>query len=126
MEDGMGFADIRQELVAQAFPFASALHQPGNIHHFEGIGYQVLGFDQIGQAIEPLIGNRDGAHIGLDGTKWKIRSLGPGIGQAIKEGGLAYIGKSYDTALKGHGRKILGVKTRSSESGIFRPDRGKT
>ena len=79
MEDGMGFTDIRQELVTQAFPFASALHQAGNIHHFEGIGHQVLGLDQFGQAVQTLIGNRDGPNIGLNRTKREIRCLGPGI-----------------------------------------------
>src|SRR3546814_1350496 len=66
VDDRVDLTDVAEELVAQPLALARAAHQPGDVDEAE------LGFDNLGRAgdpgelVEPRIGDRDVADIGLD------------------------------------------------------------
>ena len=107
MQYGIRFPDIGQKLIAKALAFAGPLHQAGNVYHLDGIGDQILRLYQFSQSVQTLVGNGDGAHVGLNGAERKIGRLSPCIRQAIEQGRFTDIGKTNDTALKGHG--VIGL-----------------
>ena len=75
VHDCVYFADIAKELVAEAFALRRPFDQAGNIDKGE------LGFDNLGAArdfrnlLQPRIGHRDLADIGLDRAKRIIGRL---------------------------------------------------
>ena len=106
MDDGIDFADIGEELVAESFTLGGTAHQAGNVDKTQ------LGFDNLGAAtnfgdyMQARIGHCHRAHIGLDGAKGivgRLRCLR--LGQRVEEGGLAHIGQPDNTAFETH--KIL-------------------
>ena len=108
MHDGIDFADIGEELVAEAFALGRAAHQTRNIDEAE------LRFDDLGAAadlgdgLKPIVGHRDAAFIGFDGAEGIIRRLRRlCFGERIEQGGLAHIGKTDDTATKTHLTALL-------------------
>ena len=69
MDDGVGFADIGQELVAQALALRRAAHQTGNVDEFQLGGNKLARFGHLRQFFQPMIGNGHPAHIGFDGAE---------------------------------------------------------
>ena len=103
MDDRVDFADVAQELVAQAFALARTAHETRDIDEAQ------LGRDDLGaagnrrQLIKPRIRYADLADIGLDRTERIIRRLRRlRFGQRIEQGALADIGQADDTATKTH------------------------
>ena len=72
MDDGIGLADIAQELVAQAFAFGGALYEAGNVHNLHRGGHDAVGVNQFCQLAEALIGHGDNTHVGLDGAEGEV------------------------------------------------------
>ena len=106
MDHRIDLADIAEELVAQTFALARALHQTGDIDEAE------LGRDHLGRAgdrgdpVETRIGDGDLTDIGLDRAEGIVRGLrGLRLGQCIEKGGLADIGQADDPATETH-RKL--------------------
>ena len=97
MDDGIGGADVREELVAQTFALGSALYEACDVHEFDDSRGDLLGLMQVSQPVDTLIGNRNHTHIGVDGAECVVVCRYTCVGDSIKEGGLANIGKSYDT-----------------------------
>ena len=97
MHNGVGGADVAQELVAQAFALGRALHQACNVHKFNDGRGDLLGLVQIGQPVQPLIGNGNHAHVGVDGAERIVVSRNACIGDGIKQCGFAHIGQTDDT-----------------------------
>ena len=86
VDDGIGFADVTQELVAQPFAFRSAFHKSGDVDNFDRGGDDASGVYQFGQFGQSFIGHRNYAHVGFDGAKGKVCRLCLGITQAVKKG----------------------------------------
>ena len=103
MDDGVDLADVAEELVAEAFALAGALHQTGDVDEGE-LGRDDLGrTGDGGELVEPRIGDRDLADIGLDRAEWiigRLRRLG--LGQRVEQGRLADVGQADDTAFETH------------------------
>ena len=75
VDDGIDFADIAEELVAQAFALACTLNQTRDIDERE-LGRNDLGrFRDLRDLVEPRIGLRDAADIGLDRAEGIVRGL---------------------------------------------------
>src|SRR3546814_16448206 len=55
VDDGVGFADVRQELVAQAFALAGAGHQAGDVDELHRGRQDALGPDNAGQLLQARI-----------------------------------------------------------------------
>ena len=102
VDDGVALADVGQELVAQSFALAGALHQSGNVHNVTDGGHNASGVYQLGQFGQTLVGNAHLAHLGVDGAEGEIGSLRLCAAQTVKKGGLAYVGQSYDSSFQCH------------------------
>ena len=99
VNDGISFADVAQELVAQSFAFGSTFHQASDVHNLHCGRNDFSGFHQFSQFRQTFVRHSDDAHVGFDGAKREVSTLCFGIAQAIKKSRLAHVGKSYDAAL---------------------------
>ena len=99
MDDGVRVADVGQEFVAEPFAFRRPFHQPGDVHDLDRGRDHPFGIVDLRQFDKPLVGNRDDAHIGLDGTERKVSRLRLRIGQAVEKGRFTHVGQTYDAAL---------------------------
>ena len=86
MDDGIGGANVAQELVAESLAFGGAFYKTGNIHYLDSSRNHTGGMFHLDQFGQPFIGYCDNTHIGLDGTKGEICRLGLGIAQTVEEG----------------------------------------
>ena len=85
MDDGVGAADVLQELVAQACPLAGALHQARNVHKFDDGGGLFVGLIHLRQLIKPCIRHGHHAHVGLDGAEGVVGAFGSGVGDGVEQ-----------------------------------------
>ena len=97
MHDGIGGADVGEELISKTFALGSTLNKTCDINEFDHSRGQLLGIVQIRQPLQTLIRNGYDTYIGVDGTKRIIICRDTCICNCVKEGRLANIGKSNDT-----------------------------
>ncbi len=107
MDDGGALTDVGQEFVAQALTLGSALDQTGDIHELDDGGGGLFGGVKVGEPVQPVVGNGDHAHIGVDGAEGIVGRLGSGVGNGVEEGALAHVGQAYDTQF--HMQNVLSV-----------------
>ena len=100
--DGVGGADVAEELVAETFTFGGAFDEAGDVDELHGGGDEAFGMDEIGDSGEPLIGHGDDAGVGLDGAEGVVGSLRFGRGEGVEDGALADIGQADDSAIQWH------------------------
>ncbi len=108
--NGVGLADVGQELVAQAFTLGSTGHQPGNVHEFHGGGDHALGLDDIGQGVQAGVRHGHHARVRFDGAEREVFRADTGFGQCIEQGGFADVGKADNAAVESHGVPLLVLK----------------
>ena len=103
VDDGVDLADVGEELVAEALALGGAAHQAGNVDELE-LGLDLVGrFGDLGDPVEPRVGHRDPADIGLDRAERIIGGLRRRrLGQRVEQGGLADIRQPDDSATKTH------------------------
>ena len=104
VDDGIGFADVGQKLVAQTFARAGTGHQARNVHKLDNGRHDALGRDDLGQLLQTRIGHLDHAGVGLDGAKGVVFSGDAGFGQGVEKGRFANVGQTHDAAFEAHGR----------------------
>ena len=102
MGDGVGLANVGQELVAQSFAFGRSGHQPGDIHELDDRRNDFLRLDDLGQLLQARIGHFHDADVGLDGAEGIVLRRDARLGQRVEEGGFAHIGQSDDAAFETH------------------------
>ena len=102
IHDGIGFADVRQKLVAQAFTGAGTGHQPGDVHKLDDGGHDALWRDDLRQLLQTRVGHFHHAHIRLDGAEGVVFSRDTRFGEGVEQGGLAYVGQAHDAAFQTH------------------------
>ena len=102
VRDGIGLADVRQELVAQALALGRAGDQARDVDELDGGGKDTLRARDRRQRRESWIGYLDDADVGFDGTERVILSRDAGLGQGIKQRGLADVGQAYYAAFDAH------------------------
>ena len=71
--------------------------EAGDVHEFDDGRGMLLGLVEIREPVQPLIGNGNHAHVGVDGAEGIVVRRNTCVGNGIKEGGLAHIGKTHDT-----------------------------
>jgi len=101
--DGVGLADVGEELVAQAFTFRRARYQAGDVDEFHGGGDDLFGLDDLGQGIQARVGHGHDAAVRLDGAEGEVLRRDAGFGEGVEQGGLADIGQADDAAVESHG-----------------------
>ena len=104
--DGVGFADVGEELVAQAFALGSAGNEAGDVDEFDDGRLYALRFDDVDQRLHARVRYLDDADVGLDGTERVVFSGNAGAGDGIEQGGFAHVGQTDDSTLHGCSRFI--------------------
>jgi hypothetical protein len=107
VDDGVGLADVGQELVAQAFTLGGAGDQTGDVHELDDGRLDLLRIDDLGQGVEARIGHFDDADVGLDGAEGVVLGGDAGLGEGIEEGRFADVGQADDAALESHGVPLM-------------------
>jgi len=103
VHDGIGLADIGEELVAKTFAFAGAADQAGDVDEFQLGGHDLRRFAEERDLVEARIRYRHTTDIRFDRAERVIRGLGGGRrGQCIEQGGLANIRQADNAAIKTH------------------------
>ena len=98
MDDGVALPDVPQELVAQARALGRALDQARDVHELDDGGGLFVGLPDLGQLVQPGVGHRHDAAVGLDGAEGVVGRLGvAGRGDGVEKGGLAHVGQADDT-----------------------------
>ena len=84
VDDGIGLADISQELIAQAFALGCALHEARNIDNLHRGGDDAARMDEFGEPRQSLIGHGDDTDVGFYGAEGEIGGLCLCIAQAVE------------------------------------------
>jgi hypothetical protein len=104
MGDGVDLADIGEELVAEPLALGRALHEARDIDEGHPRGDDLLRLRDLGQLVEPRVGHRDLAHIGLDRAEGEIRRLRRRRArQRVEQRGFAHVRQTDDPDLEAHG-----------------------
>ena len=76
VQDGVGLADIGQELVAEALALAGALDQAGDVDDVDRGRDGPLRLSELRQGLQALVGHVRGAEVGFYGAEGEIGTLG--------------------------------------------------
>ncbi|MNI48331.1 hypothetical protein D3C73_1028900 [compost metagenome] len=103
VDDGVDFADIGKELVAQAFALRCTAHEAGDVDEGDAGRDDFLRTGDRRKLLHARIRNSNFTGVRLDSAERIVRSLrGSRLCQCVEKGGLADIGQSDDTAFKAH------------------------
>ena len=114
VDDGVGLADVGEELVAEAFTLRGAGHQPCDVDELDNRRHDLFGRDDRRQLLQPRVGQLDDADVRLDGAERIVLGRDAGLGEGIEEGGLADVRQAHDAAFEAH----EGVFGAGSEGGV--------
>jgi hypothetical protein len=98
VNDGVALADVAQELVAESFTFAGALHQSGNVDDVAHGRYDTPRVNQLGELRQSFVGYGHLPHLGVDCTEREVCRLCLCAAQAVEKSGFSYVGKAHDTS----------------------------
>ena len=101
--DGIGFADVREKLVAETFALGGAGDEAGDVHELHGGRQDLLRFDDLGQGIEARVRYADHADVRVDRAERIVLGRDLGLGQGVEQGGLADVRQADDAAFDAHG-----------------------
>ena len=112
--DGGAFADVAQELVAQAFALAGAAHQTGDVDEVHAGVDGLLGRDLGRKRVHALVGHGHGGLVGFDGTERIVGGLRVlSLGQGVEQGGFPHVGQTHNADAEGHGLSLRAWKFRA-------------
>jgi len=101
--DGVGGANVTEELVAEAFALAGTFDEASDVDELHGGGDERLGLDEGRDFAKALIGHCDDTGVGIDGAERVVRRLGLGRGEGVEDRGLSDVGQANDSAVEWHG-----------------------
>ena len=97
VDDGVGLADVAEELVAQTLALAGALDESGDVYYLARGGHDASRVHYFGELGESFVGYCYHAYVRLDCTEGEVGCLRLGVGEAVEKSGLAHVGESYYT-----------------------------
>ena len=100
--DGVGGADVAEELVAEAFALGGAFDEAGDVDELHGGGDEGFGLDELGDFGEALVGHGDDAGVGVDGAEGIVGGLRLGRGEGVEDRGFSDVGEANDSAVQWH------------------------
>jgi hypothetical protein len=103
LADGVGLADVGEELVAQSLAFGGALHDAGDVDEADGGRHLPCGVEDLGQPAQPRIGHADDTDVRLDGGERVVRGQHVVLRQGVEHRGLADVGQADDADGEGQG-----------------------
>ena len=92
VDDRVHFADVGEELVAEAFTLAGAFDQAGDVEEFDSGRHRALRADDLRERVQARVGHRHDAGVRLDGGEGIVGDERAGRRQRVEEGGLADVG----------------------------------
>ena len=103
VDDRVDLADVGEELVAEPFALGGAADEAGDVDELD-LGLDLLRrLGDLADLVEPRIGHRDPADIGLDRAEWIIGRLRRGgLGQRIEKGRFADVRQADNAAAEAH------------------------
>ncbi len=104
--DGVGLADVGQELIAEAFTLGGPAHEAGDVDEVHRRGDDRLRVVELHQRVEPRVGHRHHADVRLDGAERIVRHGGARRRQRVEERRLAHVGQADDAARDRHGTLV--------------------
>jgi hypothetical protein len=99
VEDRVGLADVRQELVAQPLALMRAADEAGDVVNLKRVVDDLGGGQRLGHGIEPRVAHGDDGDVGIDRGEGVVGGLGPGVGKRVEERALARVGQPDDPDL---------------------------
>ena len=97
LHDGVHFADVAEELVAEPFARARAFHQARDVDELDRGGDELLRVRELRERREPRVGHGDDADVRIDGAKRVVRRLRLlRAGDGVEEGGFADVWETDD------------------------------
>src|SRR5699024_253192 len=102
VHDGIGIADMRQELIAQPLAGRGASHEPGDVDELDRRRQYSLRCRNAGQCLQALIRYRHHADIRIDRAEGIIRGRDFRRRQRIEQRRLAHVRQTDNTNLQCH------------------------
>ena len=103
MQDRVGLADVREELVAQALALRRALDEAGDVDDLDDRGDHLLRRDACLDALQARVRHGHDADVGVDRAERVVRRLGLARGEGVEDRALAHVGQADDADGKRHG-----------------------
>ena len=75
VSDGVGGADMAEELIAEAFALGGAFDEAGDVDELHGGGDEGFWLDELGDFGEAGVRDSDDAGVGVDGAEGIVRRL---------------------------------------------------
>ena len=102
VEYGVAFADVGEELVAQALSPARTLDEARYVDYIDRGGDCALGMAYFGKHLKAPVGYIGGAEVGLDGTEGEVGTLGLAAAYAVEQCGLSHVRQTDYSAFERH------------------------
>ena len=102
LADGIGLADVCQELVAQALALVGTLHQASDVDELDRRRHNAARVNDVGKLLQAAIGHVDDTHVGVDRGKRVVGGKAGLFGKRGEQRRLAHVGQAHDTDGKGH------------------------
>jgi hypothetical protein len=100
--DRVDFADMGEELIAQALALRCAFHQARNVDELHRGRHNLLRVSDLRKLLEPHIRHRHHADVRIDGAERIVLGRDLGAGQCVEQRRLTDIRQTDDPALDGH------------------------
>jgi len=112
--DRVAFADVGEELVAEALALGGAFDQARDVHEGHAGGDDLFGFADLGKGVKASVGHVHLADVRLDGAEREVRGLGGGgAGERVEKRGFADVRQSDDPGPESHS-SLFGVRRASA------------
>jgi hypothetical protein len=102
VRDRVRLADVREELVAEAFALRGAGDESRDVDELDGRGNHFFRMRNRRKRCEARVGHFDDADVGIDRAKRVILGGDSGFGQRVEQRRLADVGQPDDPALQAH------------------------
>ena len=102
LADGVGLANVSQELVTQTLALVSALHQTCDVDELDRRWHNATRVNDVGELLQAAIGHVDDTHVGVDRGERVVGGKAGLFGKRGEQRRLTHVGQAHDTDGKGH------------------------
>ncbi len=102
LSDGIGFADVGQEFIAETLAFGGTFYETGDIDELDDRWDEFLGFVDSAEERETFIRNFNHTDIGVDGTERIVGAINLLLSDSREESGFTNVWEADDADLESH------------------------
>jgi len=120
VQDGLGLADVGQELVAKTLALARALDQPGDVGELHRGPDHLLRVGQPGQGVHARVRHGHDGLVGFDGAEGVVgglRVLSPG--ESVEQRGFSDVGEADDAYAQCHFSTLWMISRRAGKRSLL-------